>query len=113
MMSMVPNRPTPEGRMLGTQLARLADEAEAESITRFPDTRVRCRTCAFRAGTIPNGCLATVMDALKCVMEDIQFSCHEHTSEPCMGWMEAANRVSSNPLQTPWDFSYTSEEEPP
>lgn len=102
----VPNRPTPEGRMVGRELARLADQAEAESLKKFPKSRVRCRTCAFRAGTIPNGCVSTVMDAMKCVMEQKEFLCHEDMPHPCMGWVEFAN-VSQHlpPIQTPWEFS--------
>jgi hypothetical protein len=110
-MSMVPNRPTPEGRLLGKELARLADKAEAESVRRFPGTRVRCGTCAFRSGTAPNGCLPTVMDAFKCVMEHVPFMCHEslNNSDLCMGWLDSQDMVTGDPLPTPWDFSFSPE----
>lgn len=91
--------------MLGKEIARLADMAEAEAIKRFPHTAVICRTCAFRSGTVPNGCLQTVMDAIKCVMEQVDFMCHEDISRPCMGWIECASRAQRKPIQTPWEFS--------
>lgn len=71
------NRPTPEGIALGKELARLTDRAEAEVRARFPKAKERCGTCAFRLGTIPNGCVETVMDALKCALEYRTFDCHE------------------------------------
>ena len=70
------NRVTPEGRALGENMvrltepaiARLADEGE-------PDER--CKSCAFRLGTVPNGCPQTQLDALKAVIEDVPFMCHQ------------------------------------
>ena len=109
---LIPNRPTEEGRLLGKELARLTDKAELEAVAKFPNTTVRCRTCAFRLGTVPNGCPGTVMDALKCVMEGTQFNCHEDTSLPCMGWIAARYelcRSRQEPMKTPWEFSYKDE----
>lgn len=108
------NRVTPEGRALGESMvritepaiARLADEGE-------PDER--CKSCAFRLGTVPNGCPQTQLDALKAVIEDVPFMCHQadRAGWPCHGWFAARvhlNRLArvKGPLpdmQCPWDFS--------
>ena len=74
--TLVPNTPTEEGRALGAQMARLCDNEEPKIKARFPKSRPRCNDCAFRAGTDPNGCEETLMDALKCVVESVPFYCH-------------------------------------
>lgn len=109
-MTLVPNRPSDEGRAVGKELARLADAAEAETLKRFPNAKVRCKSCAFRAGTFPNGCLATVGDALKCVLEQRPFYCHEkpaneNPTELCAGYAAAMlTRVDTKPIKAPWPF---------
>lgn len=91
--SAVPNLPTAEGRALGAEVARLADIAEAKMLARFPGQRRRCDDCAFRAGSIPNGCPSTLMDAIKAGIEREPFWCHAgatETEEPifvCAGWL--------------------------
>lgn len=72
----VPNLPTPEGRALGAQLARLADVEEERQREQFPNAKPRCADCAFRAGTLPNGCPETLMDAIKALAECVPFYCH-------------------------------------
>lgn len=95
----VRNRPTELGREFGEQLARLCDNAEATTTTLHP----RCATCAFRAGTLPNGCEATLMDALKCAMEgDTKFMCHERKGHACSGWLMMR---SDKNIKLPWPFS--------
>jgi hypothetical protein len=74
----VPNVPTPEGRMLGRELARLADIEEAKLRKQFPRLQPRCDDCALRSGTDPNGCVETLMDVIKCVVEQERvFYCHK------------------------------------
>jgi hypothetical protein len=73
----VPNVPTPEGRLLGAELARLADIEEEHLRERFPRAHRRCGECAFRAGTDPNGCVETLMDAVKAIVEGVPFYCHK------------------------------------
>jgi len=105
------NRPTPEGRALGKELARLCDAAETEQRKRFPNHAERCKSCAFRLGTIPNGCPETLMDAVKCVIEGRDFLCHmtlgadgEPDGTPCRGWMLM---LTNAPRGTaPWPFSH-------
>lgn len=106
-MTMVRNRPTPVGRMLGVELARLADKAEIDALKLFPNQKHRCRTCAFRKGTVPNGCESTLMDAIKCVMERVPFMCHESkdNADLCMGWLNSQDMAKDRPLPTPWEFS--------
>ncbi|MEI2416148.1 hypothetical protein V8Z80_08180 [Orrella sp. JC864] len=114
MSDLVPNRPSPEGRMIGEQLARLTDKAEAELLAKFPDHPRRCKSCAFTAGTVPNGCLPTVMDAMKATMEMDPFYCHQPKPGPdgkpttiCAGWSIAISAlVDRKPLPTPWPYSH-------
>jgi hypothetical protein len=117
---LVPNRPTDAGRALGRELARLADHAEAESLTRFPNSGARCRTCAFRLGTVPNGCELTLMDALKAVIEQFPFMCHETIAQGakihcvgngaslCAGWATMISAPLPDGLRNvvaPWEYS--------
>lgn len=76
-----PNLPTPEGAELGREVARMAD---AQYTQTGRDTR--CHDCAFRLGTIPNQSAASLMDAVKCVMEGVPFNCHID-QRPCWGWV--------------------------
>lgn len=86
----VPNVPTPEGRALGRELARFVDIEEAKEPGRF---KPRCEGCAFAPGSIANGCPATLMDALKSVMERDPFYCHhgipddDEPVELCAGYV--------------------------
>lgn len=72
-----PNLPTPEGRLLGAELARLTDVEEARLRERFPHHHRRCGDCALRAGTDPNGCPETLMDVVKALAENVPFYCHK------------------------------------
>lgn len=89
------NEPSPEGAVLGEQLARLADQAEVEDLKRFPDQLPRCDDCAFRKGTRPNRSMDTLMDAVKCIVEGRPFYCHKGIPEDgkpkrlCSGWGSA------------------------
>jgi hypothetical protein len=83
------NRPTREGRALGVEIARLCDQEEAKQARMLtPAIPERCRTCAFRGGTFPNGCGATLMDALQCIVEGLDFYCHEtgRAGQLCAGF---------------------------
>ena len=104
------NRPTPEGRLLGEQIARFADDAMSAKRAAAPAYPERCNSCAFRLGTVPNGCPTTLMDALKCVLEVEPFMCHEVLDdgrEPvkvCAGWA-AMLTPDREPVKVPWGFS--------
>jgi hypothetical protein len=60
------NKPTPEGRELGQHVARLCEVAIKECEAETPILKMieRCASCAFRAGTFPNGCPETLFDAI-------------------------------------------------
>ena len=97
--NLVRNRPSLEGRALGAELARFADVEIAKL-----GTDLRCRSCAFRAGTVPNGCLPTVGDALKCSMEGVPFWCHERSHLHCAGWAALCD-PTKEPVLMPYPFS--------
>ncbi len=111
------HRVSPEGKAMGKQLARLAD-TEWAALARSGEADDRCKTCAFRAGTVPNGCLQTQMDAFKAVAEDIPFMCHcelnanGRATKICGGWF-AVRRIAARAERArggkltpaPWDFS--------
>jgi hypothetical protein len=80
------HRVTPEGQLLGKQMARLYDIAE-KRLGEQVDEGERCKTCAFRAGTVPNGCPQTQLDISKCVADGIPFYCHQRKGELCHGWV--------------------------
>lgn len=100
-------RVSPEGKAAGEQLVRLVTrhivllELEGE-----PDER--CKTCAFRLGTVPNGCLQTMADAMKCVLEGVPFLCHqgpEPHEKTCHGWYAARVALKGKTIKVPWKFS--------
>jgi hypothetical protein len=79
------SRVTPEGRALGEQMARLYDIAERR-LGASADPDERCKSCAYRAGTVPNGCAQTQLDISKCLAEAIPFYCHQDLKKLCHGW---------------------------
>lgn len=113
------SRVCPQGRAMGDNIVRITQpwikhlEASGE-----PDAR--CKSCAFRAGTVPNGCLQTQMDVLKAVIEKVPFSCHQHDRQGqiCHGWFAARVAIrhaeeAKGPIpiaSCPWDFSPEDEE---
>lgn len=107
-------RTSPEGFACGAQLVRLTEPTIA-ALAAEGEPDERCRTCAFRSGTVPNGCAQTMADAIKCVVEAHPFLCHQHDRKglPCHGWYAArvalrrAEERSGQKLnvQVPWDFS--------
>ena len=84
------NRVTPEGRALGEQMVRMTEPAIA-ALAAEGEADERCKSCAFRSGTVPNGCPQTQMDALKSVVEAVQFNCHQRDKQghACHGWYAA------------------------
>lgn len=106
-MSLVRNKPTSDGYALGEHLDRFCEI----EIDKYKEAGLavprRCDTCAFRKGTYANGCVPTIMDALKCAMEgDTAFLCHEHRKgdEPpiCAGYLLLKSQES---CKTHWPFS--------
>jgi hypothetical protein len=114
-MALTRNMPSPEGAELGAHLARLtAPEIEAYR-AKFPGWPGPCASCAFRAGTVPNRCAQTVMDAVKCVAEREPFYCHEPAArgpdgEPtdlCRGWVIATASLPPDAEggEMPWPYA--------
>lgn len=113
------HRVTPEGRAAGAQLVRLTEPTIARLAAEGePDER--CKSCAFRPGTVPNGCLQTQLDALKAVVEGVPFLCHQadRGRAPCHGWFaarvairEAEQRKGPLKVTCPWNFSPPDQED--
>lgn len=110
------NQPSEMGRALGKEMARFADQQEVK----HGDIPPRCATCAFRHGTRPNGCLSTVGDAMKCILEQEPFYCHERVDERgervlCMGFVLLSVRDDAEserkPIKVPWPYTGVSVEE--
>ena len=95
------NRPTPEGIELGKEFVRMLgpDIERLENMGVIPE---RCKSCALRLGTIPNGCPQTLMDFMECTRgDDTDFLCHTD-GQLCSGFMaakivEIENKVSAPP----------------
>ncbi|CAN7339750.1 hypothetical protein LJR074_001929 [Acidovorax sp. LjRoot74] len=111
-------RVTPEGRAIGAQWVRFVEPVIAHLAAQGePDER--CKSCAFRPGTVPNGCLQTMADVTKAVLEQTPFSCHVHRCPDgipklCAGWLASQWGAADRPV-TPckWEFSPPDEEEQP
>lgn len=105
------NRVTPDGRRIGEQLSRMTDIEVGKLIAEGEWLKdERCKSCAFRYGTVPNGCLQTQADALKSVLERKTFGCHVpgHGTGTCMGWfaaMQLKGGAKRKPITCPWEFS--------
>jgi hypothetical protein len=99
-------RVTPESQQLGAMIASMADKASVQLAAQGePDER--CVSCAFRAGTAPNQCGDTLLDAIKCVVEREPFFCHVKKGWPCHGWFAAAVATKDMPKQiAPFPFSH-------
>ena len=115
-MAKVPNRPTPEGIAFGKEVARLVEPSIiALEAVGVPDSR--CKSCAFRDGTVPNGCLPTLGDAMKCVFGgDTDFLCHEDLTRQklCHGFVAARWGMEDKPgVVMPWNYSNESEDTKP
>jgi hypothetical protein len=111
-----PNRVTPEGRAVGEQIARLTEPA-IQRLAAEGEPDERCRSCAFRAGTVPNGCPQTMADVVKAVIEHTPFHCHvdkyrDGHPKVCHGWFAAAWAQGGKPPgKVPWEFSEPDEKE--
>ncbi len=107
----------PEARALGEKLAQWCDDAAPAYAADFAKEGLpvpqRCRTCAFRKDTMPNGSLSTMI-ALKCVMERDEFYCHQKDAELpggermiCTGWaimVSEAVKLGREPIKCPWEI---------
>lgn len=102
------NRVSQEGKKIGEQMTRLCDREAKKLIAEGEwEDDERCASCAFRLGTVPNGCLQTQCDAMKCVMEHEPFFCHAtELTEVCAGWFASVQAVKHTPkVICPWPYS--------
>lgn len=97
------SRVTPEGRALGEQMVKLYDIA-VRRLGDDADPDERCKTCAFRLGTVPNGCPQTQLDTSKCLAEGIAFHCHQKPGQLCHGWATAY--MGLHDIMPPLDCDY-------
>lgn len=112
-MSHEHSRVTPEGKRCGERVSRMTDNEVGKLIATGEWTKdERCATCAFRFGTVPNGCPQTQLDIIKAVLEKQTFCCHvardgvEAGQHTCMGWFAAMQGVRTSPaVECPWPFS--------
>lgn len=94
------NRPSDLGRDLGGELVRLVEPVMDKAVA-----DARCSSCAFRAGTVPNACLTTAADALKCTLEGWPFFCHMGEKPVCAGWVAARAPMNGQTMRAPWPWS--------
>lgn len=78
----IPNPSSPEGAELGAGLAGFYEEARS----RHSEAPPLCGDCAFRRGSEPNQKAATLMDAMKCLIEGVPFLCHHGEGRLCEGF---------------------------
>ncbi len=104
------SRVSPQGLAMGMKMANRV-EPIIQHLAAEGEPDERCKSCAFRAGTVPNGCLQTQMDALKATLEQTPFRCHvdhypngEH--KLCAGWLATQWGAAYRPVvKCPWEFS--------
>lgn len=102
----MPSRVSKDGQMLGKLTAALAEQGQrqlaAQGLSNLALPAMRdemCPSCACRAGTVPNGCLQTQLDLLKCTIEGKPFLCHApRDGKMCAGWVGVRAAHVANPL---------------
>lgn len=105
------SRTSAAGFRHGETMARLADAGKKLLVADGEWTcDERCKSCAFRKGTVPNGCMQTQMDITKAVLEHKPFMCHVvkpgEERKVCAGWFAAMQLTRKLPVSTcPWEFS--------
>lgn len=110
------DRVSTEGKIVGGWMARLSDIGQ--KALEAPD--LKCASCAFRKGTVPNGCMQTQLDVLKAVCEGHPFNCHApKDGRLCAGFVNA--RLAAAAIKLPkemhelaarWTFSSPDNETP-
>ena len=99
------HRVTLQGQALGANAVRLAALGRTLLVSMGLDTvqapmlrAEMCKSCACRAGPVPNGCEQTQLDFLKAVVEGRPFLCHApKDGRMCAGWVQARAEIVANP----------------
>jgi len=114
------SRVTAEGQTMGAISTRMAEvgrrHLELLGLANVEAPALRggmCTTCACQAGSVPNGCLQTQMDFLKCVIEGKPFLCHApRDGKLCAGWVRARASIGIRPppvelveMVARWEYS--------
>lgn len=107
----------PVGVKLQAHTLRLFVQPGLDELARAGEPDERCGTCAFRAGTVPGGCLQTQADALKAICEDVPFYCHAHEvngqfDRICHGWYAARVLMGDTKIPAPWPWVGITKAEP-
>lgn len=104
-------RVSPEGKKAGRWLAKFVySHIVLLELDGEPDER--CKTCAFRQGTVPNGCVITQADAMKAMLSGVPFLCHQDMGKTCHGWYAGRVALKGRTVDVPWDFSPPDEKTP-
>ena len=101
-------RITSESEELGRGIARMTEPC-VQKLASQDEPDERCVTCAFRAGTPPNRCADTLLDAVKCVVEHEPFYCHVNKGAICHGWFAVVATTKHAPGKAPFPFSHEEE----
>ncbi len=94
-----------DGARMGAKLAKLTDKA-VKKLELQGEKDERCATCAFRLGTVPNGCIQTQSEAWKATLEDKTFLCHhdDRRETVCHGHYAIRQAMRGSTIQCPWDY---------
>lgn len=107
-------RVSEEGKAIGRRMSQMADDGVLILELEGESTDKRCATCAFRIGTVPNGCILTQADVLKAFSQgDKLFTCHVNKGETCYGFYAArvAKRRTGIPdFNLPYEYSKDEDE---
>lgn len=94
---------------MGETMAKWCDDAEPKARLRLPELPPRCNSCALRSGNhLANGSPTTQTDLMKCLIEGVEFYCHEPAREGhlCSGWaMFMLAKDDAKFGSVPWEFS--------
>lgn len=103
-MTLIRNTRSEEGIACGKEMARFYEQ---ELSKRPRELDGRCDTCACRLGSLPNGSTTTQMDFLKCIMEGVDFVCHEKGREGtlCHGYKLLKPKLGAKERVMDWPFS--------
>lgn len=102
------HRVSPEGKAMGKTMADLVAPIIAQ-LAADGEPGECCKTCAFRLGTVPNGCMQTQSDVAKAVFEGVPFMCHQSADfiSVCHGWFAARQHphLKGKHIPVPWEMS--------
>lgn len=109
------SRVSDEGKKAGELMASVADVG-MKILADLGESVEYCKTCAFRRGTVPNGCAQTQLDTMKAVFEGKPFHCHVNKvhgmRDICQGWFAARQHPKFKTMSIPCDWEFSPPDEP-